>query len=84
MNLIMHPIKQILVRELAKLQLLVSLLVQVILLFHLPLILCVCHTFLFRKTNEELIVTGPYGLVRHPMYTTSILGVWITPTMVSI
>jgi len=41
MNLIMHPIKQILVRELAKLQLLVSLLVQVILLFHLPLILCV-------------------------------------------
>ena len=42
------------------------------------------YTFLFRKTNDELIVTGPYGLVRHPMYTTSILGVWITPTMVSI
>ena len=42
--------------------------------------------FSFRKTSDkiELVVTGPYRLVRHPVYTSLILGIWIIPTLVSI
>ena len=42
--------------------------------------------FSFRKTSDkiELVVTGPYGLVRHPVNTSFMLAIWITPSLVSI
>lgn len=36
-----------------------------------------------RKPNPpQLVETGLYGVVRHPLNATAILVVWITPTMV--
>jgi len=32
----------------------------------------------------KLVDSGPYGLVRHPVYTALMLAFWITPTMVGI
>lgn len=37
-----------------------------------------------RPEQKQLVDSGPYGLVRHPMYTTVMLGIWITPTLVGI
>ena len=38
---------------------------------------------IIRETAEmDLVTTGVYGLVRHPMYSFLILVFWITPTMV--
>ena len=49
-------------------------------------IICDSAPFSFRKTSDkiELVVTGPYGLVRHPVYTSLMLAIWITPSLVSI
>ena len=49
-------------------------------------IICDPAPFSFRKTSDkiELVVTGPYGLVRHPVCTSVMLAIWITPTLVSI
>ena len=49
-------------------------------------IICDPAPFSFRKTSDkiELVVTGPYGLVRHPAYTSLMLAIWITPSLVSI
>ncbi len=33
--------------------------------------------------ETELVVTGLYGLMRHPAYTVLLVGMWVTPTMVS-
>ena len=51
----------------------------------LVLIICDPSPLSFRKTSDkvELVVTGPYRLVRHPVYTSLILAIWITPTLVS-
>jgi len=50
-------------------------------------ILSQLHLYLYslpRPDEMKLVDSGPYGLVRHPVYTALMLAFWITPTMVSI
>ena len=45
------------------------------------------HLYLYsllRPDEMKLVDSGPYGLVRHPMYTALMLAFWITPTMVGV
>ena len=50
-------------------------------------ILSQLHLYLYslpRPDEMKLVDSGPYGLVRHPVYTALMLAFWITPTMVGI
>ena len=49
-----------------------------------PTYICTASTPFFRPDQMKMVDSGPYGLVRHPVYTSLMLAFWITPTLVGI